>query len=106
MCGFRHSTFLTTPVTETGLVLSLSGGNEWCARRGGPVTSATSNAATAAVVFTLACDMQMLLLLRVDGPRPSRRELAGSLHPDSIMRVDDFHTARRRRFRPPPKGPR
>jgi hypothetical protein len=50
MWGFFHSTFLTTPVTETGLVLSYSVANEWCARIGTPIT-VTSAAESAAVIF-------------------------------------------------------
>src|SRR5689334_2632733 len=52
MCGFFHSTFLTTPVMDIGLVRSYSVENEWCARTGGTMTSAMSAAETAQVIFT------------------------------------------------------
>src|SRR6188474_2970070 len=47
MCGLRHSTFRTTPVTDTGLVRSYSVENEWWAATGAPARS-TSHAAPAA----------------------------------------------------------
>jgi hypothetical protein len=46
MCGFRHSTFFTTPVTDTGLVRSYSDAKEWWAMRRGAarITRAAAHA--------------------------------------------------------------
>jgi hypothetical protein len=42
MCGLAHSTFVTTPVTSTGVDWSNCAASEWCATAAVPVSNSAA----------------------------------------------------------------
>src|SRR5206468_1866346 len=64
MCGFAHSTFVTTPLSVTGLLMSNSAAKEWCADRVRASTSTTAAQVTKRFVFIFAPDRQLAIRTR------------------------------------------